>query len=280
MGSWFAKYFSSRGLQVSVYDTKKESMKGLDGNFRISRTLTDCVRAADIVIVCVPVRLTPKVIAQSVSEMKNGAVIAEISSVKHETFQALSKVGRNLHPLCIHPMFGPGATEKNQLKMLLIPVRDQKAETKRTREMFKGLRLMMLPNAKAHDEAIAVVLGLTYFVNIAFAKTVSRTDLALLKQISGITFGLQSMLAESILTDEPELISALIRDNPAATEQIRRYIEESSTIARLASRKKGRYFEAEIAKVKKRLQKRQDLQESYKRLYDIVKVHGANRGIS
>ncbi|MGH9991051.1 MAG: hypothetical protein ACREAZ_00175, partial [Nitrososphaera sp.] len=82
-----------------------------------------------------------------------------------------------------------------------------------------------------------------------------------------------SMLAESILTDDPELMSALVRDNPFAAKQIKRYIEEASTIAKLASKKKGRYFEAEILKVKKRLQMRQDLQESYKRLYDMVQVH-------
>ncbi len=273
MGSWFANYFSIRSAQVSVYDTNEDSVKALVGNYRMSPTLADCVPTADIVIVCVPVQLTPKVIAQCVEGMKNGAVIAEISSVKHKTFPALAKARSNVHPLCIHPMFGPGASEKNQLKMLLVPVRDQEAETKRLRERFEGLMLMVLPNAKAHDEAIAVVLGLTYFVNIAFAKTISRSDIELLKHISGTTFGLQSMLAESILTDDPELMSALVRDNPFAAKQIKRYIEEASTIAKLASKKKGRYFEAEILKVKKRLQMRQDLQESYKRLYDMVQVH-------
>jgi len=272
MGSWFVRYFLKRNAQVSVYDLNEDSVKAFESTARISASIADCVNTADIVVVCVPVKLMPNVIVKCAAGMKAGSVIAEISSVKHRTFPVLAKLRNNLQPLCIHPMFGHGASERRQLKMLLVPVRNKEAELKILRDMFEEVTVRVLSSAKAHDDAIAVVLGLTYFANIVFAKAISRDDLSLLKDISGTTFALQSTLAESILTDEQDLISALIVDNPSAAGHIKRYLREGSTIAKLASAKSTGGLEIEVSKLKKRLQKYQDLQKSYKALNDMAET--------
>jgi prephenate dehydrogenase len=269
MGSWFASYFARRGLHVSAYDVNKKMLKA-SGSVRVAGSMASCVRDADFVLVSVPVRMTPKVIKECAKSMKAGAVISEISSVKHGAFRALRQTPGRVKPLCIHPMFGPGASEKMQPKILLVPVRNEKAELKIVREVFENAAVKVLPDARAHDRSIATVLGLTYFANIVFAKVVSAGDISMLKQVSGTTFGLQSLIAESILASEPDLVAALVQENPYAKRYIRQYLMAASAVARMASAKDSRKLKADLKKIRSRLQKRQDLQQSYRRMYYII----------
>jgi prephenate dehydrogenase len=271
MGSWFVGYFARRNARVTAYDAAQESIGFILGNASIAATLAECVRDADFVIVCVPVQQTAKVIRECARHMQPNATICEISSVKHQTFRALAKIPRELMPLCIHPMFGPGASDKKQFKLLMIPVRNKEIELRLLRETFEEASIKVLPSAKAHDEAIAVILGLTYFMNIVFAKVIAPKKMDLLKEISGTTFGIQSMLAESVLTDEPSLISALIAGNPSAAGQIRKYVREAATLAKAASTGNDMHIERAVRQIRG-LHKGQALQSSYKRLYEIVET--------
>ena len=269
MGSWFTGYFANRGLDVSAFDINQKMLKP-SRKVKIQNNLNACVKDADFVLVCVPVQKTPRAIKECSRSMKDGAVIAEISSVKKKTFAALKKTPINLHPLCIHPMFGPGTNKTIETRMLLVPVRNEKLELEIAHEIFENSSLNVLPDAKEHDKAIAIVLGLTYFANIVFAKMMSSSNISVLKQVSGTTFGLQSLIAESILTEEPDLIIALIGENVYAKRYIHQYLQEAKSLARLTTAKERVDLKAELQKVKLSIQKKQDLQQSYQRMYDII----------
>ena len=270
MGSWFTGYFARRGLDVLAYDINQKLLKTPD-NVKVEESLHDCVKDADLVLVCVPPDRTPHAIKECTKNMKEGAIIAEISSVKNKTFAALKKVPSDLRPLCIHPMFGPGATEKIRAKVLLVPVRNEKTELKIANEIFENAAVTVLPNARQHDKSIAMVLGLTYFTNIVFAKVMSSSgNISMLKQVSGTTFGLQSLIAESILTDEPDLVIALIQTNEYTKKYINQYLREAETFAGLVFAKDNTNVKADMQEIKSRLQRWQDLQQSYKRMYYII----------
>jgi prephenate dehydrogenase len=269
MGSWFTSYFARRGLDVSVYDINQNILK-TPPHVKVQTSLLHCVEDADLVFVSVPVQKTPQAIRECTKNMKDGAIIAEISSVKDKTFAALKKTPINLRPLCIHPMFGPGASKKVGIRVLLVPVRNEKIELKIANEIFENANVMVLPNARQHDKSIAMVLGLTYFANIVFAKVMSSSNVSMLKQVSGTTFGLQSLIAESIFTEEPELVIALIRENTYAKRYISHYLKEAEALARLVIANDSKDLKAELLKVKLRMQKGQDLQQSYKRMYEMI----------
>jgi prephenate dehydrogenase len=269
MGSWFTSYFALRGLDVSVYDINQNILRTAP-HVKVQTSLLHCVEDADLVFVSVPVQKTPQAIRECTKNMKDGAIIAEISSVKDKTFAALKKTPINLRPLCIHPMFGPGASKKVGIRVLLVPVRNEKIELKIANEIFENANVMVLPNARQHDKSIAMVLGLTYFANIVFAKVMSSSNVSMLKQVSGTTFGLQSLIAESIFTEEPELIIALIRENTYAKRYISHYLKEAEALARLVIANDSKDLKAELLKVKLRMQKGQDLQQSYKRMYEMI----------
>jgi prephenate dehydrogenase len=269
MGSWFTSYFARRGLDVSVYDINQNILK-TPPHVKVQTSLLHCVEDADLVFVSVPVQKTPQAIRECTKNMKDGAIIAEISSVKDKTFAALKNTPINLRPLCIHPMFGPGASKKVGIRVLLVPVRNEKIELKIANEIFENANVMVLPNARQHDKSIAMVLGLTYFANIVFAKVMSSSNVSMLKQVSGTTFGLQSLIAESIFTEEPELVIALIRENTYAKRYISHYLKEAEALARLVIANDSKDLKAELLKVKSRMQKGQDLQQSYKRMYEMI----------
>jgi prephenate dehydrogenase len=270
MGTWFAGYFAQRGLDVSAYDINQRKMVRTSSKVKVQQSLFECVHNADLVLVCVPVQKTPEVIKECTKNMKDGAIIAEISSVKNKTFAALKKIPNNLRPLCIHPMFGPGASKKVEARILLVPVRNEKIEVTMVKQIFENANVVVLPNAKQHDKSIAMVLGLTYFANIVFASVMSSRNNSMLKQVSGTTYGLQSLIAESILTEEPDLVIALIAENIYTKRYINQYLKEAAAFGRLAIAKDSNDLKAELQKLKLSMQKRQSLQQSYNRMYEII----------
>jgi prephenate dehydrogenase len=271
MGRWFASYFAQRGMHVSAYDINQKKILKTSSKVKVQESLFDCVRDAELVLVCVPVQKTPQVVKDCTKNMKDGAIIAEISSVKNKTFGALKKIPNNLLPLCIHPMFGPGASKKVETRMLLVPVRNEQIEVTLVKEIFKNTNVIVLPNAKQHDKSIAIVLGLTYFANMVFAKVMSSgNNISMLKHVSGTTFSLQSLIAESILTEEPDLVIALISENAYAKRYINQFLKEAAALARLTIEKDNKELKEELEKVKLNMQKSQDLQQSYNRMYDII----------
>jgi prephenate dehydrogenase len=273
MGTWFASYFAQRGLNVSAFDINQKKILKTSSKVKVQESLFECVHDAELVLVCVPVQKTPQAVKECTKNMKDGAIIAEISSVKNKTFAALKKIPNNLRPLCIHPMFGPGASKKVEARMLLVPVRNEKIEVKIAKKIFEKANVIVLPNAKQHDKSIAMVLGLTYFANIVFARLMSSGNISMLKQVSGTTFGLQSLIAESILTEDPDLVIALIGENVYAKKYINQYLKEAAALARLAVANDSNDLKAELEKLKLNMQKRQNLERSYNRMYEIMDKH-------
>jgi prephenate dehydrogenase len=261
MGAWFCSYFARKG-EVSAFDVRPFRVKGAAR----AGSIAMCVRDADLVVVCVPVRRTPALIKQCSKSMKSGAALAEISSVKSSTLHALKKARGDITVLCVHPMFGPGASTKKQLRMLAVPVRSRARELAAIKSAFPEMSVRVLPDARTHDRAIAAVLGLTYFANVAFAGVLAREDVAALKKVGGTTFAVQSMLAESVMTDEPELAVALLRDNPQAGAYIRAYMKQAGELAKAGDRA----LAEKLKKTKKALQKKTDISASYRRMYGML----------
>jgi prephenate dehydrogenase len=269
MGCWFSRYFNNKGIGLSVYDINPASMK-CSSNTIIYENITNCVQGADLVLVCVPTKTTPVMIHECASKMKPGAILAEISSVKQQTSMALKKISSKIKPLCIHPMFGPGRKDLKQMKILLIPVRNEENELKILNEIFEEAIVVVIPNAKIHDELIGVVLGLTHYINMVFAGTISKQDLSYLRDVTGTTFEIQSLLAASIMTEEPDLLISLLLENHSVKKHIQNYLSESNKIARLIFNENDLDLKTKYLKTRSILQQHQNLESSYKRMYQIV----------
>jgi prephenate dehydrogenase len=269
MGYWFSKYFNKKHKILSLYDIRPISQKP-PNNAIICTNIRDCVKTADLVLVCVPVKNTPQTIEECASKMKSGAILAEISSVKRRSFKALKKVGSGVISLCIHPMFGPGRMNLKQMKILMIPVSNKQNELKILNKIFDESLITVIRDSNAHDRLIAIVLGLTHFVNIIFANFVSRQDFSYLSEIAGTSFEMQCLLMTSILTEQPSLIVDLLIENRSVKMYIQSYLREAKKVAKFVFDGNSVDLGINYEKTKKILQRERNLQLSYKRMYDIM----------
>ena len=268
MGQWFAKYFADAGFEVKGYDSEnKVSGKGI----LISESLVGGILKADYVVLCTPTRRTPEIIRLIAKEMKRGTYLIEISSEKSKVVSSLSKMPAKINPICIHPMFGPGTKTIKGQNIISVPIKDAKKELTVAKTLFEGANFVTI-DAAEHDKKIAVILGLTHLMNLVFANIISKDEkMNLTEKMSGTTFRVQKTLAESIMTESPELIETII-----ANPEIRRVAEELwKDIGRLLTSVQESKTEEVVNYIKEcqeRLGQHTDINESYKKLTKMVKA--------
>ena len=268
MGQWFAKFFANNDFEVTGYDSEN---KVQGKNINISDSLVGSILKADYVILCTPTRRTPEIIRLIAKEMKRDTYLIEISSEKSKVVSSLSKMPAKINPICIHPMFGPGVKTIKGQNIISVPIKDAKKELTVAKSLFEGANFVTI-DAAEHDKKIAVILGLTHLMNLVFANIVSKDEKMLLtEKMSGTTFRVQKTLAESIMTESPELIETII-----ANPEIRRVAEELwKDIGRLLTAVQESKTEEVVNYIKEcqeRLEKHTDINESYKKLTKMVKA--------
>ena len=266
MGQWFTKYFLANGFEVTGYDTENKIQgKGIIQ----TESLVGGILKADYVVLCTPTRRTPEIIRLIAKEMKRGTYLIEISSEKSKVVTSLSKMPAKINPICIHPMFGPGAKSIKGQNIISVPVKDAKKELAIAKELFDSANFVTI-DAIEHDKKIAVILGLTHLMNLVFANIISKDEkISLTEKMSGTTFKVQKILAESIMTESPELIETII-----ANPEIRRFAEELwKDIGRLLTAVQESKTEEIIEYIKtcqEKLSTNTNLEESYKKLTKMV----------
>jgi prephenate dehydrogenase len=272
MGLWFCDYFSKKNnFNVSLYDKRKINLdlKKYPYNITVCKTLEACVRKADVVIVCVPIRITIAVINKCIPIMKKGACIVEITSLKTDIFDSLLKIPDDLVPVSIHPMFGPGAKQLRDTKILIIPIRNKNREQRLVKTLFNEAKTLVIKDPKYHDSFMALILGMVYYVNLLLAITLSNENITLLKKISGNTFYLQALLFESILTDNSSLISSLLADNKELLKYLKKFNEESAQLLSIIT-KNNANLEKRINRIKNSYTNKRNIAPSYEKMYSIL----------
>jgi len=268
MGKWFANYFHKMGFKVKGFDTNNE----IKEKFIIkANSLVSCILQIDYVLLCTPTKNTPEIIRLISKEMKRDSYLIEISSQKSKTAQTLLKTPSKINPICIHPMFGPGTKNIAGKNVIIVPIKDGQKELTATKLLFPGANFVTI-DATEHDKKIAVILGLTHLINIAFANILAKDDqISLTEKMAGTTFKAQRIIAESILTESAELIETIV-SNP----EVRRSGEEFwKDIGRLLTNSQEGKSEEIINYIKssqEKISKNVDLEKSNKKLSAMIKT--------
>jgi prephenate dehydrogenase len=268
MGKWFAEYFHKIGFEVVGFDTNNI----IKEKFIIkANSLVSAILQTDYVILCTPTKNTPEIIRLIAKEMRRGSYLIEISSQKYKTAQTLIKTPTRVNPICIHPMFGPGTKTIDNKNIIVIPIKDAKKELGVAKLLFPKANFVTIDSVE-HDKKIAVILGLTHLVNIAFANILLKDEkISLTEKMSGATFKAQKIISESILTESPELIETII-SNP----EVRRFGEEFWKIIGklLTDSQEGKSQEIidYIKSSQDKMSENVDLNKSYKKLTAMIKI--------
>ncbi len=268
MGILFTKYFTDMGFEVTGHDI--DNQKKVRASVK-SDSLIGSILQPDYVLLCTPTKATPEIIRLISKEMKRGAFLIEISSEKSKTVPALAKTPSKINPICIHPMFGPGIKKIKGRNIICIPIKDAKKELATTKKLFPDANFVTIDSTE-HDKKIALILGLTHLMNLAFANILARDEtITLTEKMSGTTFKAQKIIAESILTETPELINTII-SNP----ELRKYGEEFwRDIGRLlADSQEGKREDVMnyVKACQEKISKNVDLNKSSKKLSNMVNL--------
>jgi len=268
MGKWFANYFHKMGFRVKGFDTNNEIKEKF---IEKANSLVSCILQIDYVLLCTPTKNTPEIIRLISKEMKRGSYLIEISSHKSKTSQTLLKTPSKINPICIHPMFGPSIKNIAGRNVIIVPIKDAQKELTATKLLFPEANFVTI-DAIEHDKKIAVILGLTHLINIAFANILAKDEkISLTEKMSGTTFKAQKIISESILTESPELIETII-SNP----EVRRFAEEFwKDIGRLLTDSQEGKSEQIIDYIKssqEKISKNVDLEKSNKKLSTMIKT--------
>ena len=268
MGQWFASYFHKMGFEVVGFDLNNDIKEKF---ITKANSLVGAILKTDYVLLCTPTKRTPEIVRLIAKEMQRGAYLIEISSQKFKTAQTLLKIPSRVNPICIHPMFGPGTKNIDNKNIIIIPIKDVKKELDIIKLLFPKANFVTI-DADEHDKKIAVILGLTHLINIAFANILAKDEkTSLTEKMAGTTFKAQKIISESILTESPELIETII-SNP----EVRRFAEVFwKDVGKLLTDSQEGKSEEIIDYIKSSQQKLSesiDLDKSYKKLSAMIKT--------
>ena len=265
MGKWLAGYFVKKGFEVTGFDTENP----IPSNINKAESLISAILNKEYVLLSTPTKKTPEIIRLIAKEMKRESYLIDITSHKSKTATALGKIPAKVCPVCIHPMFGPGAKGTKNQNIISIPIKDGKKELDVAKNLFPDANFVTIDSSE-HDKKIAIILGLTHLINIAFANILAKDDkILLMEKMAGTTFKAQKIIAESILTESPELIETII-SNPEIRKVAEEFWKDIGRLLSSAQEGNGHEIVTYINTNKDKLSENIDLEKSYKKLTKMV----------
>jgi len=237
--SFFTQYLLDKGHRLRLYDSIQIRAQNLAETYDCQwyDSLSHVISEVDMVLLCIPIKEIPNIVRTIVPDMKQGSILCEISSLKMRTVASLKKNHRNdIQTLAIHPMFGPDIKEIQDQTIVVVPVSDQDKEVALAESLFKDMNIIVA-DAETHDRIMASILALPYFMNLAFACTLSTENMSLMREMAGTTFTVQLAVTQSIVGESPELIESLINENIFSKDMINKFIDESRHIRRMLKNK-------------------------------------------
>ena len=156
MGRWFERFLVEREIDVAL----------------VGRSSKAHYADYDLVVIAVPVDVTCDVIAEVAPQMKPGAVLFDITSVKKDPVkQMLISAPPGVELLSVHPLFGPSMPDMEGQTVIVTPVRGERG-CRFLISLFEnaGAHIEEL-SADEHDHVMSVIQGLTHFGYIVTGAT-------------------------------------------------------------------------------------------------------------
>jgi prephenate dehydrogenase len=272
MGRWFARYFKSKGHAVIISDIEEEKARIIaeKEGFLFAKSNLDAVKDADLIMVSVNIESAPKVIEEIEKDLKKDSIVTEISSIKTHVMKALMNLAKDgITTLSIHPLFGSGARTLRGKKIAVIPVKDSRKEVNLVQNLFPKAIVDVI-SAEEHDRIMALTLSLPHFLNMVFALTLSNEDINNLRRFAGPSFTLQLILAESMLTEKPNIYASIQTMNKHTHPCLERLLKEAKALKEMIHQNKQEELISIFEKMHRNFSKDIEMIKPYEKFYEIV----------
>lgn len=202
MGRWFVDFLSTQGFGVEVADPAG----GVEG-FEWYEDWESVELKHDFVLVAAPLRPSAAIL-QRLARLSPAGIVFDIGSLKSPLagpLRELSEAG--VRVTSIHPMFGPDTEMLSGKHLVLVNLGDDEA-TRAVGNLFSSTMASVVEmSLEDHDRLIALVLGLSHALNIAFFSTLARSGESTdrLARLSSTTFDEQLRVASRVAAENPHL---------------------------------------------------------------------------
>lgn len=276
MGRWFADFVVKDGHEVAITGRNKERLLKVKQQLGVQATtsLSAAVKGADVVLLAVPIDSFEAVVKQLQPHLKPDQKVMDITSIKATPVAMMHKYLGDCSILGTHPVFGPGAKGIRNQNIVLTPTNEKEtALAEKVREYLeeRGARVTSM-TPQEHDEMIAVILGLAHFIAIVAADSLLNfKGLKQMAAIAGPTYKLLLTLAESVLTEDPELYASLQMNLPRMAEIEALFLRSSKNWAEIVKNKDQKAFVRRMNSLKNKIaQNDPDFGKSYQAMYKIL----------
>ncbi len=224
LGNWIANLLKKKGCKVTI--TGRNTLTGMETAKKMGVTYTssniEAASLAEIVILAVPIDVTPQTIMEVAPHLKEGSLLADVTSVKEEPTQTMQEfVPENVEFLPTHPMFGPRVRSLDGQVVVLTPLKEGPWYEKVYNFLQSENAKVLVTTPQIHDEMMSVVQGLTHFAYISIAATLERlqVDVKESRKFASPIYSLMLDMIARITAQNPYLCYSIQTHN--------RYIEKT-----------------------------------------------------
>lgn len=189
---------------------------------------------ADILLLTMPMSAIEDVLKKISPCVKKESIIIDTCSIKVNPVKQMKKyLPRNVNIVATHPLFGPqsGKNGIRGLKIVIWPIRIEKAEYKKIKEFLKKLGLEIIEmTPEEHDKTIALWQALTHFM----AKGIVKTNLAVSKIVTPSSQKLIKAVND-VKDDSESLFQDIQKLNPYAKKMREKLIKNLTEINKTIS---------------------------------------------
>ncbi len=204
MGGWLAGFLENQGFDVLLADpVYAESTSATNCYARWQDAPAD----VDLIVVAAPICVSAGII-EALAQAGSKALVFEVASIKSPLIEPLRKAAQAGLTICSgHPMFGPDTRLLSGRHVLLMDA-GCPAAVDQVADLFADTmaEITRIPLAD-HDRLIALVLGLSHAINIAFFTALEKSGVRAdqLAGISSTTFQRQLDIARDVAGENPDL---------------------------------------------------------------------------
>ncbi|MFC1949635.1 prephenate dehydrogenase [Chloroflexota bacterium] len=276
MGQWFARFLLKDGKKVVLAGRNKKRLADIGEQLgvEVTTSLSSAVDGADMVLISVPIDVFEEVVKKLQPYVSKEQIVLDITSTKIMPVEAMHRYLNTELILGTHPVFGPGAKGIHNQNFVLAPTsKEETGLAQRVQHYLetRGARVTLM-TPEEHDRMMAVILGLAHFIAIASADTLLNfNQLKQMAAIGGPTYKVLLTLAESVITEDPELYTSLQMNLPGITEIEGLFLKSSQALADIVRNKDRQEFINKMNTLKARLERVDpDFGKSYEDMYDLL----------
>jgi len=249
MGRWFSNFLALSGHAVAAVDPVFSPSRPTADRFARLDDVAE-LDSFDSILVAVPLRSTPEVLAEVVARTPRGMVV-EIASIKDHLEEVLERArAAGVTVSSLHPMFGPSKSPYSPLTFVLACRDEVSSERQRIERFLRHpyTNLVTVPFSH-HDRLMGWLLGLAHLTGMAFGLAIRRSGLdpAELLACASTTFSRQAATALSVLSEDPDLYLDIQRLNPHREEVYAAARQALDTLARIVGEEDRAAFREVLA---------------------------------